>query len=150
VDAQAPGDHQYMIATSVRMADVFVPGPFSRNVGGVTVTGSGVWRTILLFGRGAGGHYLTALDVTTPAPFTAGSLATAPPLPLWSRGNPDTEDGSIDGGDAHPGSTDRSAYRRMGQTWSVPAIARVDPVFNRTARKPVGVEYVAYVGSGYG
>src|SRR5262249_55401515 len=42
VDAQAPGDHQYMIATSVRMADVFVPGPFSRNVGGVTVTGSGV------------------------------------------------------------------------------------------------------------
>jgi len=38
----------------------------------------------------------------------------------------------------------------MGQTWSVPAIANVDPAANTTARTTTGVEWVAYTGSGFG
>ena len=37
----------------------------------------------------------------------------------------------------------------MGQTWSVPAISAVATTDNKTTRNPSGVEFVAYVGSGY-
>ena len=149
---QARDPHTYMMASPVRFADVFVPGDFTRNVGSVTVSGAGVWRTVLVFGRGIGGKYYTALDVTAPGPFTQKSLATAPPIPLWSRGNPDTLDG-LAGGTANntsSGNTDGTQYAKLGQTWSVPAVAFVSAGDNITARTPGGVEFVAYTGSGYG
>jgi hypothetical protein len=149
---QARDPHTYMMASPVRFADVFVPGTFSRTIGSVTVSGAGVWRTVLVFGRGIGGKYYTALDVTAPGPFTQKSLATAPPIPLWSRGNPDTVDG-LAGGTANnttSGNTDGTQYAKLGQTWSVPAVAFVSAGDNVTARTPGGVEFVAYTGSGYG
>src|SRR5439155_21704074 len=114
--------HTYMIAASPRLADVFVPAPdghFTQSVGGVHVEGAGKWRTLLLFGRGAGGKYLTALDVTTPGPFTRSALGRIdPPLVLWSRGNPDTQSG-LAGGQADndvPGNHDLPAYAQLGET----------------------------------
>ena len=38
----------------------------------------------------------------------------------------------------------------MGETWSVPTVAFVDRAANTTNRKPAGVDFVLYVGSGYG
>ncbi len=38
----------------------------------------------------------------------------------------------------------------MGQTWSVPAISFVTAAQNVTTRRPLGVEFVAFSGSGYG
>ena len=46
--------------------------------------------------------------------------------------------------------SDATAYRKMGQTWSVPTIGFVTAANNVTARRSTGVEYVAYMGSGYG
>ncbi|HVR72198.1 MAG TPA: hypothetical protein VMT87_15245 [Vicinamibacteria bacterium] len=146
---QARDPHTYVIAAPVRVSDIFVPGSFSRTVGGVSVSGGGVWRTIILFGRGIGGKHLSALDVTAPGPFTASSLSTAPPIALWNRGNPDTQDGTL-GGTRNNNTGDYNAYLGMGQTWSVPAIGFVTAADNVTVRKSAGVEFVAYVGSGYG
>ncbi len=147
---QGRNPHTYMMASPVRFADVFVPGDFTRNIGSVTVSGAGVWRTVLVFGRGIGGKYYTALDVTAPGPFTQGSLLTSPPIPLWSRGNPDTDGLTGAANNTTSGNTDGTQYAKLGQTWSVPAVAFVSAGDNITARAPGGVEFVAYTGSGYG
>ena len=150
--SQKRDPHTYVIASAVRLADVFVPGAFSRNVGGAAISGDGVWRTVIFFGRGIGGKFMTALDVTAPGAYTKSSLQASGPTPLWSRGNPDTQNGFPAGtaNNGTAGNTDAAAYIHMGETWSVPAIAPVKAADNTTARKPTGVEFVAYVGSGYG
>ncbi len=159
---QSRSNHTYMMASSVRFADVFVPGTWSTTFGfdntGTALNGSGagVWRTILYVGRGAGGKYLTALDVTTPGPFVIPALQTTLPLIVWSRGNPDTSDGQVKSfsnsynNTTSAGPGDYTAYLKMAQTWSVPAIGRPnDPVANATTRNPSGNDFVAWVGSGF-
>jgi hypothetical protein len=154
---QGRDPHTYMLASPVRVADVFVPGTFSTSVGSpsAAVSGEGVWRTVILFGRGIGGKYYTALDVTGRGAFTTMSLATAPPIPLWSRGNPDTQNGTAAGTknntfSSQAGTYDFDAYATLGQTWAAPAIAFVSAATSTTLRTSGGVEFVAYTGGGYG
>jgi hypothetical protein len=109
-----------------------------------------VWRTVILFGRGIGGKHLTAIDVTAPGRYNERALDTAPPIVMWNRGNPDTRSGSPTGNDYNNNAADFAAYTGMGQTWSVPAITFVTAAENPTSRRPLGVEFVAYTGSGYG
>jgi hypothetical protein len=173
--------HDYMMARGIRFSDVFVPNPgaaanpsttpVAKTVGGINVgTVLGVWRKVLFVGRGKGGKYMTAIDVTAPAPFTELTLpgSGSPPVGpiiLWSRGNPDTMNGTPTGAknntsSAAAGTLDYNAYLKMGETWSVPAVAYVgrdmaradDPskTATATARKPTGTDFVLYMGSGYG
>lgn len=149
---QTRADHTYMIASSVRFADVFVP-----DTDGFTVQGrfqQGRWRTLITFGRGIGGKYYTTLDVTSPGPYTRGALRANKPILVWSRGNPDTQDGQAASGSnenfrtnnvtpADDGPTDLDAYAKMGETWSVPAIVAVPQASNR------GREFATFMGSGY-
>jgi hypothetical protein len=148
---QGRTNHTYMLSAPVRLADVFVPGAFSRTVEGTEVSSNeGVWRVMIFVGRGIGGKYLTALDVTAPAAFNVHSLNTTGPIPVWSRGNPDTTTGVVGGPANNPADADDgTAYSEMGQTWSIPAIGFVEKRNNFTTRTPGGVEYVAYAGSGY-
>ncbi len=169
--------HDYMISTGLRFADVFVPGPLAANDGsprlstlGVNALG-GLWRRVLMFGRGQEGKYLTALDVTAPGPYPTLALASMPPIVLWNRGNPDTQDGTLTGTKNNTLTNgDFDAYKLLGETWSVPTISRVKRLGTR--RKPCvggsygnsstgasaycsdqssgGVEFVSFVGSGYG
>lgn len=146
----------YVMAAPVRFADVFVPGTFNTTIGGVSTGGAGVWRTLLLAGRGAGGKSLSAIDVTVPGPFTTLSTQTRLPLVVWNRGNPDTTDGvaratcsPFCNNTTSAGQSDYNAYRKMGETWSVPAVGFVTAANNVTTRKPSGVEFVAWMGSGY-
>jgi hypothetical protein len=157
-DPQGRENHVYMIARGVRFADVFVPTPSASpmtnvSIGSVTVPEmEGVWRRILFFGRGIGGKYVTALDVTAPGPYTADALETAGPIPLWSRGNPDTEDGTAAGPNNNT-AADRVAYAGMGETWSMPAVAFVEstnPIYETARSSPDRVKYVLAMGSGYG
>jgi len=151
-EPQGKNNHVFMLARGVRFADVFVPGAYSRTVGGASLSSSlGAWRRILFFGRGIGGKYVTALDVTAPGPYTMKALDTTPPVPLWSRGNPDTESGLL-GGPANGTGAEQAAYAKMGETWSIPTVAYVDktnPIY-ATSRRPGGVDYVLFMGSGYG
>lgn len=147
--------HTYMIATSPRIADVFVPAPggrYQQSVGETTFGGTGKWRTVLLFGRGAGGKYLTALDVTAPGPLTRAALDHInPPLVLWNRGNPDTRNGAVGGppNNSLVGNGDAATYAQMGETWSIPAVVPGERGDNVTPRTAGGIDVVAYVGSGY-
>ena len=85
----------------------------------------GAWRTVLVIGQGPGMgstlggglNYYWALDVTDPAN----------PLPLWELSHT-----YVSGG---------RTYRTMGETWSTPAIGKVNP--GGVAR------WVAFMGSGY-
>ena len=155
---QSRTNHTYVMASPVRFADVFVPGAFSRSFTGGTASGQGVWRTIVVMGRGAGGKSLSGVDVTVPGPFTLKSLQTRPPVIVWNRGNFDTNDGNCKSGTSGCGAAtnsynnnaaDYNAYTKMGETWSVPSIGFVTAANNVTSRKASGVEFVAWVGSGY-
>ncbi|HVP89757.1 MAG TPA: PilC/PilY family type IV pilus protein [Terriglobales bacterium] len=98
--------------------DIFVDG--SPSVSDVYMNGQ--WRTVLVCGQGpgkgstmAGGYnYYWALDVTDPAN----------PLPLWEITH-----------------LDASGQYTMGETWSIPAIGRINDA--GTDR------WVAFMGSGY-
>ncbi len=157
-EPQGRDNHVFMLARGVRFSDVFVAAarpPINVTVGGVTHPVNGVWRRILYIPRGIGGKYITALDVTGPGAHTAAALATAGPIPLWSRGNPDTQDGTA-GGTNSGTSLDRLAYREMGETWSMPSVVYRDKTTNtsrlyNTRRRPApGIDYALYMGSGYG
>jgi len=158
MQAQTRTNHTYVMAAAVRFADVFVPGSFSKTFTGGTASGSGVWRTIALMGRGAGGKSLSGLDITVPGPFTLKSLQTRPPVIVWSRGNFDTSDGNCKSGTSgcaaaanayNNNAADYAGYKKMGETWSVPSVGFVTAANNVTSRKASGVEFVAWVGSGY-
>lgn len=155
---QSRTNHTYVMASPVRFADVFVPGSFSKTFVGGSASGSGVWRTVVVVGRGAGGKYLSGIDVTVPGPFTLSSLQTRPPVIVWNRGNADTNDGNCKSGTAgcsaaansyNNNAADYTAYQQMGETWSVPSIGFATAANNVTVRKTSGVEFVAWVGSGY-
>ncbi len=144
---QSRENKQYLLAAPVRFTDVFVPG-------GATYQGTsfnGVWRTLLYFGRGQGGKYVTAIDVTAPGPFTRLSVETEAPIVVWSRGNPDTNNGRLTaaGGVVNYSATDYSNYLKMGETWSVPSVGYVTAADYGTARKPSGTDFVLFMGSGY-
>jgi hypothetical protein len=126
---QSHSDHVYVTSASVRVADIFIPGSFA--LGGQTY--SGRWRTVLYFGRGPGGKFLTALDVTGPGMYTDEALDTNPPWVMWNRGNEDSRVPAPTGADA--------GFDGMGETWSVPAVGRSEIL---------GTEYVVWAGSGYG
>ena len=150
-------EHVYMMAGSVRFSDVFVPGAVSFQ--GYQST-AGVWRRLMFVGRGIGGKYLTALDVTGTGPYTLNASATGGPLPLWSRGNPDVQYGALGGSNNNgfsDGDDDKAAYLKMGETWSLPVVAYINRgavggnVYKTERRNsPNGPEFVLFVGSGYG
>jgi hypothetical protein len=146
---QGRADKQYLLASPVRFADVFVPG--GGSFGGKSF--NGVWRTILYVGRGQGGKYYSALDITAPGPFTRHSLNTELPVVVWNRGNPDTTRGltTAQGGvQVNPGTADYEAYLGMGETWSLPSVGFVTAASFTTPRTGTnGTNFVLFTGSGY-
>jgi len=116
----ATGDHYFA-------RDVFVDGTATTQ----DVYYGSRWRTVLVCGQGRGKgstvasgtnavNFYFALDVTDPAD----------PQPLWEFTNQITT-----------GSSSNRRYYTLGETWSVPAIARV--------QLSSGSEWVAFMGSGY-
>ena len=146
---QSRVDPTFMLSSSLRFGDVFVAGTY---LDANSVSRAGKWRTMMFVGRGPGGKYMTALDITGPGPFTRKALATKLPTVLWNRGNPDSDDGLLTGPDNKTtntgidlGDVDRTAYATMGETWSVPSLVPVDPATADTA----GKEWVLWMGSGF-
>jgi hypothetical protein len=144
LNGQITEPHIYGVATAIRVVDMFVPGPF--NLGGVLFDGR--WRTVLFFGRGAGGKYVTALDVTSPGPFTRSALTTYLPWVLWSRGNPDTVNGLAPDGTNEIDVTDTAQFATMGECWSVPAVGNIRFVDNDQDGVSDTPEWRLFMGSG--
>ncbi len=144
--------HTYGIAAAIRVASVFVP---SQDSTGFDINGApflGRWRTVLYFGRGPGGKYVTSIDVTSPGPFTRNALVTNPPFVMWNRGNPDTEEGTACAVGTHnnPGSSDCPLFNDLGQTWSTPAIGNVATSPAIPCDDGASPEWRVWMGSGYG
>jgi len=138
--AQGRSDHTYMVSSSVRVADIFIPEEF--DLAGVTFAGR--WRTVLFFGRGPGGKFYTGLDVTAPGPFTRDALATNPPWVMWNHGNEDPD--ALTGVDP----TTDDDYDGMGQSWSVPAVGNIIPTDSDADDVYDNLpEWRLWVGSGY-
>jgi hypothetical protein len=139
-------DPVYMMSSSLRVGDIYIPGSYVAPDGR---TYAGKWRTFMFAGRGPGGKYISALDITGTGPFTRNSLETGLPTVYWNRGNPDTIDGSSTGtasattAPADRGATDLTAYAQMGETWSVGSLVPVDPA------RAYGQEWIYWVGSGF-
>jgi hypothetical protein len=141
-------DPVFMMASSLRVGDVWVPEPYTGPDGR---TYPGKWRALMYAGRGPGGKYISAVDVTGVGPFTRASLDTGLPTVLWNRGNPDTTDGTTaptatpnaSTAGADRGVTDAAAYAKMGETWSVGALVPLDPA------RAYGREWVYWAGSGF-
>ena len=91
--------HDYVIARAIRFSDIFVPTPgtavdpddtpVAKTVAGISLGQiKGVWRKVMFVGRGKGGKYLTAIDVTAPGMFTETALSDSivgPVIPLEPR-----------------------------------------------------------------
>jgi hypothetical protein len=142
----------YMISSSLRIGDVFVPGTYTAADNKLY---NGKWRTLMFFGRGPGGKNLTGMDITGPGPFTRKALETKLPSVLWNRGNPDTQDGTAAGASnvltnasTDLGATDSTAFATLGETWSVPALVPVD-VASASPADTFGKEWVLWAGSGF-
>ncbi|MCG6926729.1 MAG: hypothetical protein LJF30_15640 [Acidobacteria bacterium] len=156
---QGRENHVYMLARGIRYADVFFPVDTTDSAwcgSGDGTTINGIWRRVLFLPRGAGGKYMTALDVTSPGDLTTPSAYARGPVPLWSRGNPD----QVEATQERAGSTDNhdrgdtADYAHMGETWSLPVVALVDSTnsyYNRSPRdNQRAVTHALFMGSGYG
>jgi len=155
MQGQGRTQHTFLMASSVRFSDVFVPGDWT--FGGRTFLG--VWRTVLVLGRGIAGQRYTAIDITSPGQLNRASLFTRPGFAIWSRGNPDVNcttsaatcpDGQAPntpvrstGGYVDDGENDSLAYARMGESWSVPAMTAVPPADFFDS------EFAMFMGSGF-
>ena len=123
-------NHVFGVASSVTVRDVFLQDAPSGNP---------EWRTVISFGRGPGGKFLTALDVTEVGDWDGTSSNSLPagfqrPDLLFTVGNTDgVVDLDVNGED----------YDGLGETWSVPVMGRVQ---NGT---PQG-QWVLFAAAGYG
>ena len=123
-------NHQYFVASSPNVEDVYLQDAPS---------GSPEWRTVVSFGRGPGGKFLTALDVTEVGDWDGTSTNSLPagfqpPTRLFTVGN---NDGAVDL------DVNGENYDGLGETWAVASMGRVQ---NGT---PQG-QWVLFAASGYG
>jgi hypothetical protein len=123
--------HQFFVAASPVVEDAFLqPSP----------RGVSEWRTVLSVGRGQGGKFLSALDITEVGDWTGTSSQAVPPgfqppRLLFTVGNRDgvPDDDTVSGLD----------YDGLGETWSIPVMGRVQS-------QSVEGQWVVFAGSGYG
>ena len=123
-------NHEFFVASSATVQDAFLQD---------SPNGSPEWRTVLAFGRGPGGKFLTTLDITDVGEWDGNDSLTVPtdfqpPELLFTVGN---RDGVVD---LDPNG---ESYDGLGETWSVPVMGSVN---NGGAEG----QWVLFAGSGYG
>ena len=104
-----------------------------------------VWKTIALFGMGAGGNSYSALDITNPISpkhlFTIENNPFTQFVHFWD------EDGNLDSFPYSDGTIDLDHdYRKLGESWSTPRIIRIK---TGTVNGSAVYKWVAVFGAGY-
>jgi hypothetical protein len=114
-------NHKFTLAGAPTAHDAFLRNDFG---------GPDNWRSVLVFGRGRGGRFLTALDVTT-VPTSPNTLGL-----LWNRGNREgVTEGQIDG---------------LGETWSTPVMGNVRVDASPGPNDDDVDQWLVFAGGGYG
>ena len=114
-------NHKFTYAGPPTASDVFLRNDFG---------GPDDWRSVVVFGRGRGGRFITALDVTT-VPSSPSSLGL-----LWNRGNREgLAEGQFDG---------------LGETWSTPVLGNVSISSAASPDDDDVDQWLVFAGGGYG
>lgn len=114
-------NHKFTLAAPPTAQDAFLRNDFG---------GSDNWASLLSFGRGRGGRFITMLEVTT-VPSNPASLRL-----LWNRGNREgLAEGQIDG---------------LGETWSTPVLGNVRISSAADPDDDDVDQWLAFAGGGYG
>jgi hypothetical protein len=114
-------NHRYMLSGAPNVLDVFLRSDHGAD---------NDWHTVVGFGRGRGGRFMTALDITLAAD-DPGDLAL-----LWNRGNREgMNDGPLDG---------------LGETWSVPVFGNVNTPSLPSPTDTRVDQWLLFAGGGYG
>jgi hypothetical protein len=114
-------NHRFMLSGAPNVLDVFLRADRGQD---------DEWHTVAGFGRGRGGRFMTALDIT--------DAATDPDdlELLWNRGNREgINDGQLDG---------------LGETWSVPVFGNVDTRTDPSVSDNRIDQWLLFAGGGYG
>jgi hypothetical protein len=122
-----PADHHYTVDGYVTADDVYISPD-----GG---TAAPEWRTVAVYGLRRGGRSVVALDVTQPDPYTDG-------IPTEST-YPGCLDGSGSCNGEYPKVLWEFEHTGLGETWSRPAIARIE---NSTSGDDI---FIAFFGGGW-
>jgi hypothetical protein len=109
-------NHQFTMSGAPSVKDAFLRSDFG---------GDDEWHTVLAFGRGRGGRFLSVLDITDPQ---------APQLRFNVGNREGINDGLLDG---------------MGETWSTPNMGNVQ-TSNPTSDPDRVDQWLAFLGGGYG
>jgi hypothetical protein len=122
-------NHKFFLASPATVAEVFL-------------NSDGAWHTVLAFGRGRGGKFVTALDISSIGDWDTNSAnvddrvlpgTTRMPKLLFNVGN---REGISDG--------PLGIYDGIGETWSIPMMGNV------AAPSPLQEQWVMFFGAGYG
>jgi hypothetical protein len=109
-------NHQFTMSGAPSVKDAFLRSDYG---------GDNEWHTVLTFGRGRGGRFVSALDITDPQA----------PLLRFNVGNREgLNDLLLDG---------------LGETWSTPVMGNVQTT-NSTASPDRADQWLAFLGGGYG
>jgi len=109
-------NHQFTMSGAPTVKDAFLRSDYGGDDG---------WHTVLTFGRGRGGRFLSALDITDPQ---------APQLRFNVGNREGINDLLLDG---------------MGETWSTPVMGNVQ-VTNTSGDPDRADQWLAFFGGGYG
>ena len=110
-------NHQFFLSGSPTVGDVFLRGDLPG--------GDDEWHSMLTFGRGRGGRFVTGLDVTDPL---------NPKLQFNVGNREGIDDNELDG---------------MGETWSTPVIGNVLTDAGSSDADRID-QWVVFMGGGYG
>jgi hypothetical protein len=109
-------NHEYFLSNSPTIKEAFLRADN---------TGDDKWHTILAFGRGRGGRFVSVLDITDPLQ----------PTLRFNKGNREgINDGLLDG---------------LGETWSVPVMGNVKTT-NPGSDPDRADQWLLFLGGGYG
>jgi Tfp pilus tip-associated adhesin PilY1 len=119
-----PSVHNYYVDSAAAVADIWVDGTPPPSIAAKLPT---EWHTVVIGGAGKGGKGYYALDITNPND-------TGYPAVLWEL----TTD---------PADADK---KYIGQTWSTPAIGKIQTTTTISGEDYVVDKWVAIVGGGMG
>ncbi|TDI34336.1 MAG: hypothetical protein E2P02_30445, partial [Acidobacteria bacterium] len=123
-------NHNFTLSGDATVDDVFLRSDHGED---------DEWHSMIVFGRGKGGRFITAMDITT-VPSNPSSLRL-----LWNRGNRDLrtsgksrkviKEGPIDG---------------LGETYSTPVLGNVDTRIDASTTLDEVDQWLVFAGGGYG
>ena len=122
-------NHNFTLSGDVNVDDAFLRSDHGED---------DEWHSMIVFGRGKGGRFITAMDITT-VPSDPSSIRL-----LWNRGNRDLRtlkskklilEGPIDG---------------LGETFSTPVLGNVDTRIDASTTLERVDQWLVFAGGGYG